>query len=210
VRRTLATRSYQGGRPNKWFEVELVQRRPEVGPESGHVKVNGRVVFESVPFSGLFRGFVTHWTHGRFDDVRASQQIFQSSFEPFDGGQVLDPGWQLQNGALNAFAVQASNIFPLAQTWQGLYNFTVRAWLQNHYGSSGNRAGLTYGGRENYNSSAFDNYHEVVFGPTGVAYRNRVFHGHVMNIASAPYEGGGAHRWFNVQLVRRNGYSTSG
>jgi hypothetical protein len=149
VPRTLETRTYQGGGQNTWFDVELAYRRPERGPSSGYVKVNGRVVFGDSA-SGIFRGFVTHWTRGRFDDVRASQQIFQSSFEPFDGGQVFDPGWQLQNGALNGFAVQASNIFPLAQTWQGLYNFTVRAWLQNHYGSSGNRAGLSYGGRENY------------------------------------------------------------
>jgi hypothetical protein len=100
VRRTVASRPYQGGGPNKWFEVELAQRiprSPEYGTQSSHVKVNGRVVFNDVPFGAGFKGFVTHWTQGRFDDVRASLQIFQSSFEPFDGGQVFEPGWQLQD-----------------------------------------------------------------------------------------------------------------
>ena len=191
-----------------WFDVELAQRRPEVGPASGYVKMNGRVVFADVPFSGVFRGFVTHWTQGRFDDVRASQQIFQSSFDPFDDGRVFDPGWQLQNGTLNGFAVQASNPYPVGHGWHEMHDISVRAWIQNHYGSSGNRAGLIYGARENYLASVFDNYHEVVFSPTGIAYLNRVLHGQVMNVASAPYQGGGAHRWFNVQVIRRNGYTT--
>jgi hypothetical protein len=64
------------------------------------------------------------------------------------------------------------------------------------------------GARENHFANAVDNYYEVVFSPTGVAYLNRVFHGQVMNVASAAYQGGGAHRWFNVQLIRRNRYTT--
>jgi hypothetical protein len=207
VLRTLETRPYVGGGQNTWFEVELVQRRPELGPSTGYVKVNGRVVFGNVAF-GIFRGFVTHWTQGRFDDVRASQQIFQSSFLPFDDGQIFDPGWQLQNGTLNGYAIQASSPFLFAYTWHEMHDISVRAWIQNHYASSGNRAGLVYGARENHFANAVDNYYEVVFSPTGVAYLNRVFHGQVMNVASAAYQGGGAHRWFNVQLIRRNRYTT--
>jgi hypothetical protein len=206
VRRTLETRPYEGGGPNKWFEVELAQRFPEDGPISGHVKVNGRLVFNKA--IGVFTGFVTHWTQGRFDDVRAAKQIFEPSFETFDSGEVFAEGWQLQNGTLNGFAVQAGNVYILQPTWHEMHDISVRAWIQNHYGSSGNRAGLIYGGRDNDSFFDLDNYHEVVFNPTGVAYLNRVFHGRVINIASAPYEGGGPHRWFNVQLTRRNGYTT--
>jgi hypothetical protein len=97
-------------------------------------------VFGNVAF-GIFRGFVTHWTQGRFDDVRASQQIFQSSFLPFDDGQIFDPGWQLQNGTLNGYAIQASSPFLFAYTWHEMHDISVRAWIQNHYASSGNRAG---------------------------------------------------------------------
>lgn len=171
------------------------------------MKVNGRVVFGDSA-SGIFRGFVTHWAQGRFDDVRASQAIFQSSFLTFDDGQIFDPGWELQHGSLHGFAIQASSPFLLANTSQVVQDISVRAWIQNHYASSGNRAGLIYGARESYFSPAVDNYHEVVFSPTGVAYLNRVLHGQVMNVASAPYQGGGAHRWFNVQLIRHSGYTT--
>lgn len=151
---------------------------------------------------------VQFWTQGRFDDVRASVQIFQSSFETFDGGQVFEPGWQVQDESLNGFAVQATNTYLFPQTWHEMHDISVRAWVQNHYGSSGNRAGLIYGGRDNDNYFDLDNYHEVVFSPIGVAYLNRVLHGQVMNIASTAYPGGGAHRWFNVHLVRRNGYTS--
>jgi hypothetical protein len=209
VRRTV-TRPYEGGGQNKWFEVELAQRSSVDTGEGGYqVKVNGRVVFnDEIPLPGWFDGFVTHWTQARFDDVRASQRIFQPLFEPFDAGQIFLEGWQLQNGTLNGFAVQASNTYLFLGAWHEMHDISVRAWIQNHYGSSGNRAGLIYGARDNDNYFDLDNYHEVVFSPTGVAYLNRVFHGQVMNIASAPYQGGAAHSWFNVQLIRRNGYST--
>ncbi|MET0658905.1 MAG: hypothetical protein ABW110_12185, partial [Steroidobacteraceae bacterium] len=208
VRRTLAITSYEGGGPNRWFEVELVQQLIYAGPDNSYVKVNGHVVFNNIPFAGIFRGFVTHWTQGRFDDVRLSTQVFNSSFEPFDESNAQPDGWRLQDGTLNGFVIQASNNFTLPRSWHEMHDVSFRAWIQNHYGSSGNRAGLMYGGRDNDNYFDWDNYHEVAFSPTGVAYLNRVLHGQVMNIATAPYAGGGPHRWFNVQIIRRAGYTT--
>lgn len=63
VRTVLAEAPYQGGGPNKWFDVEVVFDS-DLNGEGGHVKVNGVTVFDPLPRSdlrGADLGFVTHW-----------------------------------------------------------------------------------------------------------------------------------------------------
>ena len=70
------------------------------------------------------------------------------------------------------------------------------------FGGAGNLVGLVYGDRLT-GLTADSNYFEVVFTPTGIARLNRVLKGQTTTVATAPYQGGGAHRWFNVQLLHR-------
>ncbi len=212
---TVATAPYAGGGPNKWFDVEIMQAIYEHGsgiPDSGHVKVNGRIVFNHVfnndrgiPRGGP-RGLVSHWSLAAFDDVKAKRAQFRpvfASFEPPAAGQfqVFSGEWGIQDETLHSSGIGPADLARLFD-WHEFHDIIYRAWMVNHYGARGNRAGLTYGMR------AEDDYYEVVFSPTGTAQLNRVFMGFSRTEATASYSGGEPHRWFNVQLIRRGDFTT--
>jgi hypothetical protein len=212
---TVATAPYAGGGPNKWFNVEIMQAIQEDGsgiPDSGYVKVNGRLVFNHVFNNdrGIPRGsplgLVSHWSLAAFDDLKAKKAQFRpvfESFEPPATGQsfALSGEWDIQAETLHSFGIGATDLARLFD-WHEFHDFIYRAWMVNHYGAGGNRAGLTYGMR------AEDDYYEVVFSPTGTARLNRVFMGFSRTEAAASYSGGEPHRWFNVQMIRRGDFTT--
>jgi hypothetical protein len=203
VRTVLAEAPYQGGGPNKWFDVE-VAFASDLNGEGGRVKVNGVTVFDPLPRSDLLSakvGFVTHWAPGRFDDVRASWAVFRGMAATMDDGRFPSrfyspSSWSVQDGTLKNSGVTANDTAGL-DVWHDLADTEFRARVVNHYANAGNLVGLTYA----YRGS--DDYFEVVFSPTGAAKLNRVLKGVTTSIATASYSGGGQHRWFDVQLIQR-------
>lgn len=207
VAATFASAKYVGGGQNIWFDVEFAYVEREGLSPLAYVRVNGRSVFEALPLPHLMRhlGFVTHWALASFDDVQATQQVFQPYVEDFQGTPDLASNWVVRDGTLNALEVSAAQTLPLA--WRELMDIDFRTWMVNHYASSGNLVGLVYGNRLT-GVGADSNYFEVVFSPTGVARLNRVLKGQTTTVATASYQGGGAHRWFNVQLLHRQSFVT--
>jgi hypothetical protein len=67
--------------------------------------------------------------------------------------------------------------------------------MANHFGSSGNLVGFTYGARGPVR-------YEALFGPTGVAHLRKVVKGVATTLATASYEGGEPHQWFDAQLIQ--------
>jgi hypothetical protein len=211
VASTFASGTYVGGGPNVWFDVEWVYMEREGNPTLGFLRVNGRSVFEALPLPHFMRsfGFVTHWALASFDDVGASQNVFQPVVEDFNGPtNIHEPNWEVRDGTLNGVGVSERQTL-LLSSWRELMDIDYRVWLANHYGAVGNVVGLAYGFRSDPGLSAADsNYFEVVFTPTGIARLNRSLKGQTTTLATAPYQGGGAHRWFQVQLVQRQSYVT--
>jgi hypothetical protein len=210
---TLARGTYVGAGQNKWFDVEIayVEIAREGAPTLASVRVNGRPVFDSVvlPWAWAAVGFVTHWSLASFDDVRASGRRFQPYADDFENENPINYGnWQAENGTLRGSVASRVELFDLP-SWHDFMDVDVRAWMVNHYGSTGNLVGIAYGVRNDSGFGAGEgNYFEVVFSPTGSARLNRVIQGQSTTIAAAPYRGGGAHRWFNVQLLQRQSYTT--
>jgi uncharacterized membrane protein len=203
-RTVLADAPYEGGGPNKWFEVE-VAGNGDFTAEHGHVKVNGITVFDTLPRSDLrvaAIGLVSHWAPGAFDDVRASPQFFRPLSATMDDGRLPPAfssptsGWRVQNGTLNSFGVTANETARL-DVFHDIADIEFRARMVNHYANAGNLVGLTYAYR------GPDDYFEVVFSPIGVAKLNRVLKGMTTSVATASYSGGGQHQWFDVQLLQR-------
>lgn len=203
-RTTLAEAPYEGGGPNKWFEVE-VAGNGDFSAVGGHVKVNGVTVFDPLPRSdarGDRIGFVTHWVNGaKFDDVRIVPYFFRPVSATMDDGRFPRPfysptsNWRVQDGTINSFGVAANETAGLDVS-HDISDTEFRARMVNHYGAAGNLVGLAYAYR------AADDYFEVVFSPTGVARLNRVLKGVITNVATASYSGGGQHQWFDVQLIQ--------
>jgi hypothetical protein len=210
ARSTLASGTYIGGGRNQWFDAEVVYIERENVPARAYVTVNGRQVFDAValPWPSARVGFVTHWSLASFDDVRALANMFRPYVDDFEQGFPISYGnWESRDGTLRSLVAGRAEMFELP-AWRDFMDIDVRAWMVNHYGSSGNLLGLVYGLRSDPGLPAEGNYFEVVFSPVGIARLNRVFKGQVTTIATASYQGGGAHRWFNVQVLHRQSYTT--
>lgn len=210
VRTTLATAPYVGGgSASRPFLLEVAYRGNQGGPVLSQIKTNGHVVFENLPFNledGEI-GLVTHFSNARFLNFAAAPRFFQPLVTDFSSGsfprEFFSPisTWRVQDGALNSYGIGKSDIGGF-QVWDDLSDLDYRVRVTNHYGNSGNLAGLMYAYR------APDDYYEAVFSPTGVAYLNRVLKGVTTNIATASYSGGGAHQAFDVQLVQHNRHTS--
>jgi hypothetical protein len=207
VRTVLAEAPYQGGGPNKWFDVEVTSFGDLEG-DAGQVKVNGLTVFERVPGDDLRDsqiGLISHWAPAKFDDARFTLDIFRPFAANFDDGRLprqmgATESWRLENGRLHATGISVRESAIVQQAYQ-LVNIDYRVRMVNHYGSTGNLVGLIYGlegGR----------WFEVTFSPTGVARLTRVQEGVTKVIATASYSGGGPNVWFNVQLIQRDQHTT--
>jgi hypothetical protein len=206
---TLATAPYVGGGHNTPFELEVAYRGDQGGPVFSHVKTNGHLVFDNLPFNledGQI-GLITHFTNARFVSLAAAPRFFQPLVTDFSSGsfprEFFSPisTWRVQNGAMNSFGIGKSDIAGF-DVWHDLSDLDYRVRVTNNYGAAGNLAGLMYAYR------APDDYYEAVFSPTGVAYLNRVLKGVTTSIATAPYAGGGPHQSFDVQLLQRNRHTT--
>jgi probable HAF family extracellular repeat protein len=203
VRTTIASASYLGGGPNRWFEVEAAHNGVE--PEFnavGYIKVNGVPIFAVAP--NLFEGapaLISHWSPARFDDVRAAREIFRPFLENFESDEplrFLGPNtWSISDGTMNnSTIVPASRAFVQDhRSWHDLADIELRARMINRFGSSGNRVGFTYGERGPV-------YYEAVFSPTGVAHLRKVVKDVPIPIATAQYEGGERGQWFDAQLMQ--------
>ena len=209
---TVAQGTYIGGGQNKWFDVEIsyVQVPRPGGATHASVTVNGRSVFHEVvvPFASETIGFVTHWALASFDDVRAGVRHFRPYADDFENPNPINYGeWLAGAGTLRGVVANQTQWFQLP-VWRDFMDVDIRAWMLNRYGGAGNLMGIAYGWRTDTGLPPGGHYFEVVFSPTGVARLNRVFKGQSTTVATAPYQGGGAHRWFNVQLLQRQGYTT--
>ena len=80
--------------------------------------------------------------------------------------------------------------------------FTYHLKVNNGLTSTSNLAGPVY----NYQDSS--NYYSVTFAPTGTAHLKKVINGTTTTVATAPYSGGGANVWFDVDVIR-SGTSTT-
>jgi uncharacterized membrane protein len=207
VRSTIASASYLGGGPSRWFEVEVGNdgNNPR---EATHIKVNGVPVFDVAPNvrSGEL-SFITHWAPGRFDDVRAAPRFFTPFFEDFNDGNaaqfVRSGPWSISNGALNNSAVvkAARALVQKAAGWHELADIELRARMINRFQNRGNLVGFTYGARGSV-------YFEAVFSPTGVAHLRRVVNDEPSVIATARYAGGGHLQPFDAQLIQSGARTT--
>jgi uncharacterized membrane protein len=203
VRTTIASAAYLGGERNRWFEVEVGHdgNEPEFDPVS-YIKVNGVPVFDVAPNAREGElSLITHWSPGRFDDVRAAVHFFRPFLEDFEGEptfQFVQPGtWTISDGTMdNSTIVPASRAFVNDSAgWHDLADIELRARMINRFGGSGNRVGFTYGARGPV-------YYEAVFSPTGVAHLRKVVKDVPIPIATARYEGGEPGQWFDAQLIQ--------
>ena len=207
ARSTIASASYLGGGPNRWFEVEIGNDGNNAN-DAARIKVNGVPVFDVAPNVRTGElSFITHWAPGRFDDVRAAPHFFTPLSEDFNDGkapQFVPAGtWSIANRALNnAAIVPAARAFvEKTAGWHELADIEFRARMINRFQSSGNLVGFTYGARGSV-------YYEAVFSPTGVAHLRRVVNDHPIVIATARYAGGGQRQPFDAELLQRGGRTT--
>lgn len=202
--RVVATAAAAAPGANKWIHLNL-QRR---GNRST-VAIDGARVFDNVLQDGLQSGdvgLVTRNASARFDDFYAYGFGRQDPYiETFDSGTA--DGWQPLSGTwsatsrsyFNSAVIQtAITQGPMNDMWDAgtapfdlAYTFKVR--MLNPFGASGNLVGIAW-------VRDADNYTEAVFAPTGEARVNRVADGVRTTLASAQYAGGGAHRWFEVEV----------
>jgi len=201
VRSTLASARYSGGGPNKWFEIEI-EDDANLPPELAirHIMVNGVQVFDMAPnVRDGELSLITHWAPGRFDDVRAAPRFLHPLFVDFDQGVEFEFGrsstWTFEDGVMNMTAVISSNSARLQDGWHDLDDIEFRARLVNHFGSSGNLVGFTYGAKGPV-------VYEALFSPTGVAQLRKVVKGVSTTLATASYEGGEQNQWFDAQLIQ--------
>jgi probable HAF family extracellular repeat protein len=204
VRTTMASATYSGAGPNRWFEVE-VEDDANLPPQFAiqRVKVNGVQLFDTVPNvrgSGTL-SLITHWAPGRFDDLRAAPLPFRPLFENFDDGTAFEfargAGWNLEDGMLTSTGIGAADLVRLQSPadWHDLDDIEYRARMVNHFANSGNLVGFTYGAKGPVR-------YEAVFSPTGVAHLRKVMKGVSTTLATASYSGGEPHQSFDAQLFQ--------
>lgn len=80
--------------------------------------------------------------------------------------------------------------------------FDLRARLRNPRSEAGTLVGVVY----HFQDAA--NFYEAVFSPTGTASIRRMVNGAMSTVVSAPYRGGGAGVWFDVEVHWDNGIAT--
>ena len=207
VRSRLATATYAGGGPNKWFDVEVTSFADFAG--GGRVKVNGVLVFDKLSNDDLRSqqiGLITHWAPAKFDDVRMTLDIFTPVVETFNNNRQppwlgANESWHFENGRVHSTGISAAQLAIVDRRYQ-ITNIDYRVRMINHFGNTGNLVGLMYGAHE------LGDWYEVTFSPTGVARLTRVREGVTKVIATAPYSGGGPNVWFNVQLIQRDLHTT--
>jgi hypothetical protein len=197
------------GRRGEWFDVRF--EAGDVPPATVNVSVDGTPVFASMVNSigGGRVGLVTHWTPGRFDDVRfrhgSPLSVLATTFDADDLGvccQTRARGtWDVAGGVLNNRSAGASDF--VYTNWQRSTGYTLTARMLNPYRASGNRIGLLFG-----LDLETGEYYEVVFAPTGQAYLNKFIQGSLTQVATATHSALGSNVWFNVELVRRGPFAT--
>ena len=202
-RTTLATAPY-GGRRNAWFDVQLEN---DFGVT---VRVDGRTVFDDVPanpydFALGGVGFITHWTPGRFDDVRFVHgtiraeiclQTFSDSSQAF---RILRGSWNKNGGTLNRAALAKFGIVEFF--CRGGLDVTYHMKMRNEYGASGNLVGLMYQYQEH------GDYYEAVFSTTGTVMLRKFIGGALTIVATGTHDVP-AHEWFQVDLIRDGANTT--
>jgi hypothetical protein len=219
VQRTLATTTYSGGARGSWFVAEVRHITNFETDGEIEVRVNGVRLFDPIPLVNSYNpvGVITHWTQANFDDFEAQDSIpsaFTENFTvpPTSGGPWFrNAGWEGVAGTYrNSNSVYSDH--EILQRGSGA-RYTYRARVLNRWGNSGNRVGLIYDYQPSFSSYGVPaggpgDRHEVLFAPTGTAYLYRVLHGVRMQVASAPYSGGGKGVWFNVEIVRDRTHTT--
>jgi hypothetical protein len=228
VRSTLASIPYDGRR-NTWFDVALTMEcciSPDVNLMAITVAVNGERLFERVvtdpPLSSSGRlGLITHWAPGKFDDVWFGYGAFLDPCRPAFGteiplGMIRGGTWNTIGGTLNntSAGVADSIVIPygyqvggslceMGINWEGTDSI-YRARLLNQYGASGNLVGLIYGYQGQTMRHGYldlDDYYEVVFSPTGLAYLNKIIQGVRYRVASGTHTIG-RNVSFDVEVMR--------
>ena len=208
---TVASTPYPG-RQNVWFNVVMDISTHVLS----YVSVDGQKLFENIfigdvdpsgGYSPLGIGFRTHWSPGRFDNLRVGIDIPGRPFsEPFDSLSAIENRqglWNVENGVLLSLDAGAADIATVpCECSQS--EMIYRGRMLNQYGASGNLVGLVY----NYQDGFYEgDYYEAVFAPTGQAYLNKVLNGTRIRIAQ------GSHSvprnvWFDVEVSRSRGYTS--
>jgi len=204
---TFLTTTYFGGARNVWFDVNLT-----VAHNALTIAVNGitRVNALVQPSPQLGRvGFVTHATTAKFDDMLVGSPFSAQPFTDDFSNGLQQPPWTVSSSAWNAFGGTLNNTATEKTSRAGPvgrdsfaeestvhYRFYARMFDQ--YGASGNVVGLFF--NDNGDFTPPGSYGEVIFSPTGVARIDLFYDGTRHTIATAPFSGGGAKKWFDVRL----------
>lgn len=189
---------------NTWFEVTLT-----VQPGTISVNLNGNFLFtQDVPFltgKPEALALVTHWTPGRFDDVRFGyeppvREALQTFNGPLGEQEVQTGTWDTQGGTLNDVSAGIADIV-LPGRIAASTDYRYKARLLNQYANSGNLVGMVF----SYGSA--EDYLEAVFAPTGQAYLNLNIEGTRYRLAT------GTHTvprnvFFDVEILRRGTTAT--
>jgi hypothetical protein len=204
---TFLTTSYSGGARNVWFDVNLtVNSRMLTLAVNGITRVNA-LMLADVRQGRI--GFVTHNTTAKFDDLQVGSPFLQQPFsDNFSNGlqqppwTVSSPAWTVADGTLNNSAVeQTSRAGTSGRTSFGpesTVHYRLYTRMFNPYGGSGNLVGFFF--NDNGDFAPPDSRGELVFSPTGIARIDLFYDGARHTIATAPYKGGGARKWFDVRL----------
>ena len=216
---TVATGAYSGGGQNKWFDAAV-----EWTADETIIMVNGFAVVRGIKQSAFTHGrvgLITRQTTAKFDRLLATHPYGEPEFrESFSGAApawtTIKGSWSVVNGVYQNSAVEHSSLtlLPIHAEYNPdepgyTHNFVVRARMLNPYGGSGNRMGLLFGFEDRFGGLV--SYHEIVFGPDGVARYNTVYtevqpggDSIVTTHATAPYPGRRG-QWFDVTFFASAG-----
>jgi hypothetical protein len=198
---TVATTNY-GGRRNVPFEFKM-----ENGPNHILFTVDGQPIFPDInifdvnpdQFSDGGVGLITHWAPGRFDNVQFNQGFSVACSFTFDTPPpdfwTVSGTWNGDGGTLNDVSAGQTDILRLPCDAGENANAVYSARLLNQYGASGNLVGLIYDFQD------VDDYHEIVFSPTGTMQLNRLMQGVRYPVATRTHNIP-ANTWFDVQVIR--------
>ena len=199
---TLATTSYAGGGPRVWFAAAVHRTDSTIS-----VSVNGVQVFAGgAEFSGGGGqvGFSTYNTTAKFNKVSIAtpwgQQPFTETFSDgiADGFSSPQGTFVVANGAYVDSAVHQTGIayapVDFSVGSRGVYNYAMHVRMLNPYGGPGNLIGIMF------DAVSGDNYHELVFSPTGVAQVRHVNAGTIEVLKTVPHTVP-RNVWFEVTLT---------
>lgn len=208
ARHTIATAPYRGA-PKKWFDVRL-----DNDLSAMNVWVDGELVFGNVqtpPVGDGSVGLLTHWSPGKFDDVRWDNNLHptlvESFAQPIAARNWTTTGtWDTGGSTLNSSAVGKDD-FALYQCRCWNTDAVIRGRLLNQYGASGNLVGLVYNYVDAGPSADAADYNEVVFSSTGLAQLNTVLNGVRTQVASGIHSVP-RNTWFDVEVLRKGTTTT--